>query len=321
MRHDDLLAIFSAAIAAAAILPGCNGKTDAGSLRCGPDPAPFTQTVTVAQFVQVADGLSLPDAAPFVGEHLSDCSDLCPGYASCDVTADDGGAVALLCQETCPGGRAPAGYVGPSDARGTGVADHFARMAALEGASVIAFRVLARELTIHRAPASLGEACRRAARDEIRHARGAGALARRYGGTPSFGRVRPQGARSLEAIAIENAVEGCARETFAALVASWQSRHASDPVVRAVMKRIARDETRHAALSWAIDGWARRRLSHRQRARLDAARAEACHALVLARAMREPPASAERIGLPSKEQAQVLARWLEGAISRSTPRA
>lgn len=315
VRHRDLLAVFSAAMAAAALVPGCNGKTSGSTGACGTEPAPFTRTVTVAGFEEVVGQLEQGDAAPFVGESLPDCSDLCPGYATCVVTSVDGGAVALLCSETCPGGRAPAGYVAPSGSTGTGVAGHFAHMAALEDASVTAFRVLARELGMHRAPASLIEGCKRAARDEVRHARATGALARRYGGAPSFGSVSPQEPRSLEAIAIENAIEGCARETFAALVATWQSRHALDPVVRAVMKRIARDETRHAALSWSIDGWVRRGLSRRQRARVDASRAEACRALVPARATREAPPGAGLIGLPSNEQAQILAGCLEAALS------
>ena len=52
--------------------------------------------------------------------------------------------------------------------------------------------------------------------------------------------------RELEAIAIENAVEGCVRESFGALLATWQAKTAGDARVRAAMKRIARDETRHA---------------------------------------------------------------------------
>jgi hypothetical protein len=58
-------------------------------------------------------------------------------------------------------------------------------------------------------------------------------------------------ARSLEELAVENAVEGCVRETYGALTAIWQARTAKDPSVAAAVRRIARDETRHAALSWA----------------------------------------------------------------------
>ncbi len=257
----------------------------------------------------------VPDAAPFVGEYLEECGNICPGVATCDVTAISDAGVALLCTETCPGGRAPAGYVAPTGSTGIGVAAHFARMAAFENASVIAFRVLARELAAHGAPVALAEACRRAARDEVRHARATGALARRYGGGSAFGTVSPQGPRALEAIAVENMVEGCVRETFAALVASWQSRRARDPVVRAVMKRIARDETRHAALSWAIHAWARRRLNRPQRVRVDTAGAEACRALSHARPAQGAPPGSELIGLPSDRQERILAQRFEQALA------
>jgi demethoxyubiquinone hydroxylase (CLK1/Coq7/Cat5 family) len=56
-------------------------------------------------------------------------------------------------------------------------------------------------------------------------------------------------ARSLEAIALDNVSEGCVRELYGALVATYQARVARDPEVRAVVTRIAREETQHAALS------------------------------------------------------------------------
>ena len=94
------------------------------------------------------------------------------------------------------------------------------------------------------------------------------ALARRFGGAVDAPRVAARAVRSLEELAVENAAEGCARETFGALVATWQARAAGNPLVRGVMARIARDETRHADLAWAVDGWARGRLeSRRARAR------------------------------------------------------
>jgi hypothetical protein len=55
-----------------------------------------------------------------------------------------------------------------------------AEAAWLEAASVDAFRVLRLELRAHSAPRRLLRAASRAARDERRHARAAGALARRF---------------------------------------------------------------------------------------------------------------------------------------------
>src|SRR5205823_2406284 len=141
--------------------------------------------------------------------------------------------------------------------------EHFARVAHLEAASVHAFVRLGRELDAHGAPKRLLDAAARAARDEIRHARVTARIARRFGASPPPARVRQLAVRSLAAVAIENAVEGCVRETFGALVAKWQADHAGDAEVATAMERIARDESDHAALSWAIAGWSAARLDAR----------------------------------------------------------
>jgi hypothetical protein len=65
-------------------------------------------------------------------------------------------------------------------------------------------------------------------------------------------RVRHTRARSLDAVACENAVEGCVHETFGAAVAVMQSERAREPSCRDAMKRIAADEIRHAELAWAV---------------------------------------------------------------------
>jgi len=128
-------------------------------------------------------------------------------------------------------------------------------MAYLEAASVDAFEGMTRELVAHGAPARLRAGARRAARDEVRHARVTRNLAERAGGTVSPVRLQASRVRSLEEMAIENAVEGCVRETFSAAVAMIQAERATDMKVRHAMKRIARDETRHAELSWAVAQW------------------------------------------------------------------
>lgn len=82
-----------------------------------------------------------------------------------------------------------------------------AEMARLEAASVFAFDRLARELVAHRAPPTLVAAARRAERDELRHARIARALARRWGHPPEVVTAAPLPVRGLRAIAEENAIE------------------------------------------------------------------------------------------------------------------
>jgi hypothetical protein len=179
----------------------------------------------------------------------------------------------------CAIGRRPPGLASAKAPLREGLGALFARIARLEAASVPAFERLEHELRAFGAPASLLAGCRRAARDESRHARAMTTLARRHGAEPELPVIGPVAPRSLETIAMENAIEGCVRETFGALVATHQAINARDRRIARVMRRIAEDETRHAALSWTIDAWVRTQLDDDAIARLDAARADALRAL------------------------------------------
>jgi hypothetical protein len=184
----------------------------------------------------------------------------------------------------------------------------------LEAASVDAFRVLARELRHHGAPKSLVRAAERAARDEIGHARAAGALARRWGVMPRAPRVEPRPVRSLEAIAIENAVEGCVRETFGALLATHQARAAASPRLRETFSRIAKDETRHAALAWRVAQWLDGRLDGEARARVRAARRAAAEGLVRSARAESHRDWCEWIGLPGAGVAERMADQMRASL-------
>jgi len=176
---------------------------------------------------------------------------------------------------------------------------------------VIAFRVLRDELRAAGAPKALLRAAGRAARDEIRHARATGALARRFGGTPRAAAVARGARRSLEAIALENAVEGCVRETYGALLATRQAQLASDPVVRAAMMRIARDETRHASLSWRVGRWLETRLDPAARSNVEQAKQRAAREQRLALANEPDCCFADVAGLPSPAEAVQLAEHMQ----------
>jgi hypothetical protein len=63
------------------------------------------------------------------------------------------------------------------------------------------------------------------------------------------------------------------RETYGALFAGFQAARAGDEGVAHAMRSIARDETRHAALSWAVGRWAWQKLDGEARAQVIAA----CH--------------------------------------------
>jgi hypothetical protein len=187
----------------------------------------------------------------------------------------------------------------------------FAECTEMEAASVHAFHRLDEELAALGAPRAhpLRRRARRSARDEARHARTMRSLARRFG--PARARSRPasaaQGARSALALAIENAVEGCVFETWAAVVASFQAANAPDPVVRSAMRTVARDETRHAALARDVDRWLDGVLDADERAMVERARAAAVAELAerIANAT-DAPASLAALGLPSADAAKAV---------------
>ncbi|EYF02936.1 putative lipoprotein [Chondromyces apiculatus DSM 436] len=172
-------------------------------------------------------------------------------------------------------GRRPAGL---AEERGRGssrLGAYFAEVAQLEAASVHAFAVLREELSLHGAPQALLDQVDAAREDEVRHARIMKRVATRFGGVVRDPVVAPRAPRSLEEVAIENAAEGCVRETYGALVGMHQARFAQDRVVRGVMRQVARDEAAHASLAWAVDAWVRSRLSPEALARVEAARQQA----------------------------------------------
>jgi rubrerythrin len=190
-------------------------------------------------------------------------------------------------------------------------AAHLARSAELEAAAEPAFRRLRAELHELGAPRSLLRAASRAARDERRHARSMRALSLRHGARAQAPQIAARSARSLEAIATENAVEGCVRELYGALVATYQAEHAADVELRTRMRRIALEETRHAALSARVQRWLEQRLDAEARRRVVAARSEAVATLEreITRPMDEELAA--RAGLPLPHEArQLFARLL-----------
>jgi hypothetical protein len=111
-------------------------------------------------------------------------------------------------------------------------------------------------------------------------------------------------------VALENAVEGCVRETYGAVVGHHQAQRAQDPVVRAAMAQVAEDETRHAALSWAVAEWALPRLSEAQRMAIRAAQRGAIDALTRSVSIPESDALVQDAGLPAPRAALVMLQAL-----------
>jgi hypothetical protein len=237
-------------------------------------------------------------------------SGLVPDGALADEDAGEAGGDASAIFVVCGcynGGRRPAGLCAPRGRRGhPPLARYFSDMAHLEAASVPAFARMRSELAAARAPATLLARIEHAMRDEQRHARTIGRLARRFGGEPPAVRLRRMRARGLGATARENAVEGCVRETYGALVATWQAAHAADPEVRRVMRVIARDETRHAALSWAVATFLEDKLDSRAARRLDRARTRAIASLHDELSRPPHPDLVDQAGLPRADEARRL---------------
>ncbi len=304
---------------------GTGGDFD-GDARPTCDPTPFIPDGAhdCEKFVHLACGL--PKSASLYQDcylGVNDCTAACGGPAfNCQVTGDacvDGavldrtpeGGLDLECA-VCLGadgsvGRVPAGLRRGRGARGQGGGAARAAAAELEAARGHAFARLAIELELHGAPRPLVSAAKRARTDESRHARSVARLARRFDGAPRRARVRAvTPSRSLEAIAIENAVEGCVREAYGALLATFQAAHAEDAEARRVYTTIAAEETRHAALAAAVHAWALSRLGLAARRRVAAA-----HRVAIASLANDPapsPPNAAAIGWPGRDQRRRLAR-------------
>ena len=293
---------------------GASGGSDGGAM----EPVRI-EGCTRTEFTACEPQTLLVDSSCIdaAGPSNEQCDALCGFYpAICSAGDRSADTATITCSAPCAVGRKPAGYV-PSMLGHADLGEYFARAAELEGASVVAFRELRAELKRAGAPRSLLRRVSRAARDEVRHERRVRGLARRYGGSLRPLRITKTSARSLEALAVDNAVEGCVRETFGALIAHYQARAALDPEVRAAFGRIARDETRHAALSWSIQRWLEPRLGRELSRRVRAAQSAAARAL--ANELRSERALADRAlaGLPAPSRALELFGRLDDALWRS----
>ncbi len=330
MDHAALLALFRRIVVsgpplllAAGLNTGCSQFDP-----CGNVPSEATATVAVSRLDAGAADASIDELVARCQASAADCTPLCKQamahehdytnqpYKSCGLTSSDGQlSVRVVYAFVCVGGRCPEGLVRPAgggagDALGTWLAAN----AHLEAASVDAFEILAAELGAHGAPSALIQAAGAAVADETRHAEAIGRLAVRRGAVPPAARVKRGPVRDLEAVATENAVEGCVRETVAALLAFRQARAATDPEIRAAMAGIARDEARHAALAWAVDGWSQGLLAPAARRRVRDARREAVEQLLGPRPATMPSGARAQAGLPDEDEETRLIGALAGGL-------
>jgi hypothetical protein len=187
---------------------------------------------------------------------------------------------------------------------GETMAERVARQAYYEAASVIAFERLTWALESAAAPRTLVDRARAAAADEARHASLFAELAATLGAAPPALTHRTTAPTLLD-IALENAAEGCVRETFGALVTLHQAEHAESEELRAAFASIAEDEAEHAALSWELKAWFDTQLDASDRALVHDAYTKA-----LASARREtaapPDAPGLALGLPAPARAMCM---------------
>jgi hypothetical protein len=213
----------------------------------------------------------------------------------------------------CNGGRPPRSFRPRRTRASSRTAAELSIAAQFEAASVCAFDALARDLERFGAPRSLVASARRAARDETRHARAMTRAAKRYGCTPPRVRAKARTATSLAALAMQNADEGCVRETFSAAVTVLQAQTAHDPALRRTMRRIARDELRHAAFSWRLHDWFLSRLPATARRRLAAVRRRAVDGIDAD--LVSAPAANPELGMPGPLALRALLREMRGHLS------
>lgn len=208
-------------------------------------------------------------------------------------------------QQCVVSGRRPAGLSPFRTDERQSAGQLFAHMAYLEAASVVAFAQLEHDLCALGAPAALLREVRDARDDEVRHAQQMGALAELHAHTirPSEAQLVPP--RSALVLALENAVEGCVRELFGALVARFQAERAAASSTRATLSQIADDEAVHAALAVRLAAWLETKLDDHERDRVTRARADALTAL---QSELFEPSEAQRTlcGMPSLLESQLL---------------
>jgi hypothetical protein len=272
--------------------------------------------------VRYACGIpELPDGMNNVGLDVAQCTRLCAlAYpmggrpdTSCSAYRETPGQAAVIVNcALCAIGRRTQDFAAQDGAGADLVGRYFAVAAQLEAASVAAFRTLGAELRAHGAPEDLVAEAARAADDERRHARSTAAIARARGCEPPRVRLTPASPRGRAEMAMENAVEGCVRETFGALVAHWQRAHAEDQSIRAAMDVIAEDETRHAALAWSVAAWLDGTLSAEDRDAVRAARDAAVDALAQDLDAEVPEALTRAAGMPPRRVSLALLDGLRG---------
>ena len=201
-------------------------------------------------------------------------------------------------------GRRPMGHI-EYQSSNQDLGNHFANCAYLEAASVDAFIELAAQLRSWGAPEALIQRCMAAAEEERTHTTLMDMLAKKYDGHRPEPSAELQSNTTLFEVALHNAVEGCINEAWAACVATHQSVHA-DESLKAIFTQIAKDEIKHAQLSWDLHEWFCTQLSAEERREVEIAQLDAIRNLQNQADNQNPHASF--LGLSTGTQDETLRR-------------
>jgi hypothetical protein len=158
------------------------------------------------------------------------------------------------------------------------LAAHWRKIGLLEHASIASFARHMLELLHLGAPAHLIAEVAPAQADEVTHAELVFGLAARFGDGPvgpgalDVSQTMPRS--EVHDIFDGLVLEGCIGETVSAAEAAICTGRCTDPATRSILRQIARDEARHAALAWKTAAWMQHRFPHLA-GRLDALVADA----------------------------------------------
>ncbi len=186
-----------------------------------------------------------------------------------------------------------------------------------EHAAIASFYRLGMELLAVGAPPALVGAASHAASDEVAHAQICFAWARALDGADDGPGPLPLAdltlRRDLPSLAVASALEGGIGETLAAAELALAAAMCPDPKKAQLLRAMADDEARHAALAWQVVAWALAEDPAGVRPLLTAA---------LGQALNTPPAPFRRIGQMAGVSPQIahLAGRLTAAEAERTAR-
>jgi len=140
------------------------------------------------------------------------------------------------------------------------VSELWHRAALYEHASVASFSKFTLELMALGAPPELIIEASLAQVDEVKHAVDCSSVASSFAGRPiSPGLLDVEGAltkrTSPRDLMIQTILDGCINETLAAAEAAWLAEQCEIKPIKEILKKIAKDESRHAALGWKTVRW------------------------------------------------------------------